>query len=213
MIATNFVDLVIPDLDGGARGDRASQRAEDIAKANKWKLGNRAAQGSHVARSAQQPGTLRGKTHWPTAYNHQRNYANRGSRQEIHSPRERGRKKIQGLEVEKGSGTGGEWFIQDNVRRYYRTNDTPTVETLGQPQELPGLRQTGTPAMWPEPKQAHVLQLPAKPPNGKRHIWVRSLKEVREQQERDRQHLEKERERLIKEEGAGSQHTRRSWQR
>ena len=39
--------------------------------------------------------------------------------------------------MEKGPGTGGEWFIQDNVRRYYRTNDTPTMETLGQPQELP----------------------------------------------------------------------------
>lgn len=40
MIATDFVDLIIPDLDGGARGDRASQRAEDIVKAKKWKLAN-----------------------------------------------------------------------------------------------------------------------------------------------------------------------------
>ena len=52
MIATNLVDLVIPDLDGGARGDTASQRAVDIATANKWKLGNRAATwlGQHNSR-------------------------------------------------------------------------------------------------------------------------------------------------------------------
>ena len=43
MIATNFVDLVILDLVGGARGDRASPRAEDIAKINRWKLADRAA--------------------------------------------------------------------------------------------------------------------------------------------------------------------------
>ena len=45
-------DFIIPDLDGGKRGDRASQRAEDIAKANKWKLAIRAATwlGQHNSR-------------------------------------------------------------------------------------------------------------------------------------------------------------------
>ena len=43
MIATDLVDLIVPDLDRGVRGDRASQRAEDIAKVNKWKLANRTA--------------------------------------------------------------------------------------------------------------------------------------------------------------------------
>ena len=34
-IVEDWVDVVIPDLDRGKRGDRASQRVEDIAKANK----------------------------------------------------------------------------------------------------------------------------------------------------------------------------------
>ena len=42
-IVENWVDVVIPDLDGGERGGRASQRAEGVAKANKWKLGIRVA--------------------------------------------------------------------------------------------------------------------------------------------------------------------------
>lgn len=43
---------MIPDLDGGKRGDRASQRAGDIAKANNWKLAIRAATwlGQHNSR-------------------------------------------------------------------------------------------------------------------------------------------------------------------
>lgn len=51
-IVTDWVDLVIPDLDGGSRGARASQRAEDIAKANGWKLAIRAATwlGQHNSR-------------------------------------------------------------------------------------------------------------------------------------------------------------------
>lgn len=39
----DWVDLIIPNLNGGKRGDRASQRAKAIARANKWKLGIRGA--------------------------------------------------------------------------------------------------------------------------------------------------------------------------
>ena len=42
-VVEDWVDVVILDLDGGKRGERASQRAEDIAKANNWKLAIRAA--------------------------------------------------------------------------------------------------------------------------------------------------------------------------
>ena len=35
--------LVIPELDAGAQGERASIRAEEIAKANGWKLATRTA--------------------------------------------------------------------------------------------------------------------------------------------------------------------------
>lgn len=42
-IVRNWLDLVCPDSDGNARGERATRRAEDIVRANGWTLSIRSA--------------------------------------------------------------------------------------------------------------------------------------------------------------------------
>ena len=145
MIATNIVDLVIPDLDGGSWGARVSQRAEDIAKANNWKLVNRGATwlGQHKSREF-----IEGK---PT-----------GLQISIISevtPTEGVDRKyiVRGVEVpprvfewKRAPGTDREWFMQDNVRRYYSTTGPPPWALWINPKNCQRVRSQG---MHPEPNQ------------------------------------------------------------
>ena len=115
-IATNIKRLVILDLGGGTRGARAIQRAEDIAKANGWKLAITAATWlrQHNRREFYQ-GKPRGLqltivSEVAPTEGVDRKYVVKGT--EV-APRT-----IKIFEWKRVPGIDREWFVQDNVRRY-----------------------------------------------------------------------------------------------
>ena len=195
-VVDRWVDLVIRDLDGGARGDRESQRAEDIAKANKWKLALRAGQGNSREHYEGEPAGLRLTIISETVPGEgvDRKYTVQGK--EVV-------RKFRVHEWKRAPGTDREWFMQDNVRRYYATTG-PTIFPPWKPWIHPknckdcgkyghlSCGQNPTRPTYFNCKQCHLTEDCT--------FGTRSLEEVRRQQEENRQHIEEQKEKLVREE-------------
>ena len=112
MIATDFRDLVIPDL---ARGDRANDRAEDIAKVKRMEISEQVATwlGQHKSREhykGKPTGlqlTIVSKT--IPSEGADRKYIVRGKEVE---------RELKLFEWKRAPGTDRWWFTQGNARRY-----------------------------------------------------------------------------------------------